>query len=102
MVRDNESICPNCGGYLKYYDEVGRVVRSKGGKKYQITIRRLLCQRCGCVHRELPTTLLPYKHYEAGVIGDFLSGAVSSYDIEYEDYPCESTVKNWLKEFGTN
>ena len=100
MVRDNESVCPNCGGYLKYYDDVGRTVKSKGGVKYRVTIQRFVCQRCRGVHREIPMTLMPYKHYEADIIRDFLSGVISSYDIEYEDYPCESTIKNWFKEFG--
>lgn len=101
MIRDNQSICSDCGGYLKYYDEVTRIVRTKHGVKYRVTVRRFVCLKCKRVHRELPKFLLPYKHYEAGIINGFLSGAMSSCDIEFEDYPCESTVSNWIKEFNT-
>ena len=30
MIGVNETNCPNCGGGLKYYDSVPRIVRTKG------------------------------------------------------------------------
>ena len=33
MISDNQSICPKCGGQLKYYDNVQRLVRTKFGNK---------------------------------------------------------------------
>lgn len=33
MISDNQSICPKCGGQLKYYDHVQRLVRTKFGNK---------------------------------------------------------------------
>ena len=29
MVTNDETICPHCGGELKYYDRVKRIVRTK-------------------------------------------------------------------------
>ena len=34
MISDNQSICPKCGGQLKYYDHVQRLVRTKFGNGY--------------------------------------------------------------------
>ena len=33
MISDNQSICPKCGGQLKYYDHVQRLVRTKFDNK---------------------------------------------------------------------
>lgn len=54
MISDNQSICPKCGGQLKYYDHVQRLVRTKFGNKKWVAIRRLRCCKCHAVHRELP------------------------------------------------
>lgn len=65
MISDNQSICPKCGGQLKYYDHVQRLVRTKFGNKKWVAIRRLRCCKCHAVHRELPDFIFPYKQYEA-------------------------------------
>jgi len=62
MISDNQSICPKCGGQLKYYDHVQRLVRTKFGNKKWVAIRRLRCCKCHAVHRELPDFIFPYKH----------------------------------------
>lgn len=99
MVNCNESNCPNCSGELKYYGKVRRIVRTKCGKVRWIEIRRLCCISCGSMHRELPDYLLPHKHYEFEIINGVISGMITPYDLEYEDYPCEMTVKRWINEF---
>lgn len=63
MISDNQSICPKCGGQLKYYDHVQRLVRTKFGNKKWVAIRRLRCCNCHAVHRELPDFIFPYKQY---------------------------------------
>ena len=68
MITNDVSTCPKCGGDLKYYDRVTRIVRTKGRKTWKIPMRRLQCTRCGSVHRELPELIFPYKQYEAEVI----------------------------------
>lgn len=40
MISDNQSICPKCGGQLKYYDHVQRLVRTKFGNKKWVAIER--------------------------------------------------------------
>jgi hypothetical protein len=96
MVSDKESNCPHCGGNLKYYDKVERVVRTKMRNSRRIKIRRLRCGKCGHLHRELPDYIFPYKQYEAEIIRGVLEGFITPETIGYEDYPCEMTMIRWV------
>lgn len=96
MVSNNTPSCKDCGGKLKYYDSVTRIVRTKGRKTKHILIRRLRCSKCGAIHRELPEFIAPYKQYEIEIIKGVLEGFITSETIGYEDYPCEMTMIRWL------
>lgn len=98
MVTNNELICPKCGGKLKYYDKVHRIVRTKRRKTLWVQIRRLRCIDCRAVHRELPNYIFPYKQYEVEVIRGVLEGFIDSETIGFEDYPCEVTMLRWRKQ----
>ena len=98
MVINNVSRCPECGGTLKYYDNVKRIVRGKGGKKQCIKIRRVRCIICRRLHRELPEFMVPYKQYETEIIQGVLEGFITSDTIGFEDYPCEMTMLRWTRE----
>ena len=95
MISNNESICPKCGGQLKYYDSVKRVVRTKRGRKNKVDIRRFRCSNCGSMHRELPDFIFPYKQYEADIIIGVLEGLITCETLGFEDYPCEMTMIRW-------
>lgn len=95
MISDNQSICPKCGGQLKYYDNVQRLVRTKFGNKKWVAIRRLRCCNCHAVHRELPDFIFPYKQYEADIIIGVLEGLITCETLGFEDYPCEMTMIRW-------
>lgn len=95
MVSNNQSSCPKCGGQLKYYDSVKRIVRTKRRATKKVIIRRLKCTGCGCLHRELPSFLLPYKQYETEVILGVIEGLISPETLGFEDYPCEMTMFRW-------
>lgn len=95
MVSNNQSSCPKCGGQLKYYDSVKRIVRTKRRATKKVIIRRLKCAGCGCLHRELPSFLLPYKQYETEVIFGVIKGFISPETLGFEDYPCEMTMIRW-------
>ena len=43
MVMNECSACPRCGGRLKYYDSVPRLVRTKGRQTSRVPMRRLRC-----------------------------------------------------------
>ena len=98
MVTGDKLVCPKCGGELKHYDTVKRIVRTRGGKRGQIRVRRACCLRCGAVHRRLPDTLLPFKQYEAEVIFGVLEGVITCETLGFEDYPCEMTMARWMSQ----
>ena len=98
MISDKESNCPCCGGDLKYYDKVNRIIRSKRRNTKWVTIRRMRCQVCGGLHRELPDDIFPYKQYEAEIVRGVLEGFITPETIGYEDYPCEMTMIRWISQ----
>lgn len=95
MISNNESVCPCCGGQLKYYDTVKRIVRTKRRATSNVKIRRFRCSNCKSIHRELPDFIFPYKQYEAEVILGVLEGFITSETLGFEDYPCEMTMLRW-------
>jgi len=95
MISENESSCPKCGGQLKYYDHVKRIVRTKHGKKNETIIRRFRCQKCGAMHREIPEFIFPFKQYEAEIIVGVIEGLITCETLGFEDYPCEMTMLRW-------
>lgn len=95
MISYDESTCPDCGGQLKYYDSVPRMVRGKMRKTRYVNIRRLRCTKCEHIHRELPDYIFPYKQYDAEIIRGVLEGFITCETIGFEDYPCEMTMIRW-------
>ena len=96
MVEVGESSCPICGGKLKYFDKVPRIVRTKYRHTEWNEIRRLKCSKCGALHRELPDNIYIYKQYEADIIDGVIEGLITSDTLGFEDYPCELTMTNWI------
>lgn len=99
MVEKGNDICPNCGGELKYYDTVKRIVRTKRRKTKKIKVRRLYCESCNTYHRELPRMIFPYKQYESELIRGVLEGFITSDTLGFEDYPCEKTMNIWISQY---
>lgn len=97
MINAGISNCPNCGGNLKYYDRVSRMIRVKGGDKRYLKVRRFKCVECRKIHRELPNYIYPYKQYEADIIKGVLEGYITPETIGFEDYPCEMTMSRWIQ-----
>ena len=87
--------CSKCGAKAKYYDTVKRIVRAEYGKAYTAYVQRYICTKCKFIHRILPDFLMPYKQYEKRIVNGFIFGTLTSDMLEYEDYPCTSTIKNW-------
>lgn len=95
MIKLGENTCPSCGGALKYYDSIPRIIRLGGSNVERIRIRRCVCVDCRRMHNELPEFLVPFKQYSAEIIRGFIFGKLSSNDIRFEDYPCEATIRYW-------
>lgn len=95
MVSTGMFICPRCGGKLKHYDSVRRIVRTKNRTTYHVRLRRLRCKECRSLHSELPELVFPYKQYEAEVIVGVLEDLITCETLGFEDYPCEMTMERW-------
>ena len=95
MVTNDRAACPRCGGELRHYDTVARIVRTKARRTEHIKLRRFRCGRCKTLHRVLPDSLPPYKQYEAEVIRGVLEGSITCETLGFEDYPCEMTMSRW-------
>lgn len=96
MVIGNVSNCPDCGGELKHYDKVKRIIRTKGRAAEYIDIQRVRCVNYGKTHRELPRSMIPYKQYSSELIKGVLDGYITPETLGYEDYPCEATMARWI------
>ena len=95
MTISKTSTCPDCGGDLKHYDSVRRIVRTKGGDKHWVKVKRFRCVRCFKLHRALPDYIFPYKQYSADIIKSVLEGLITPETLGFEDYPSEMTMKRW-------
>ncbi|MCD8300900.1 MAG: DUF6431 domain-containing protein [Clostridiales bacterium] len=101
-LGQDEPRCPFCGGELILRDHCTRTSLELGGDATQYYIRRMKCSTCGAIHRELPDSIVPYKHYSAEVIGGVVDGSVSEAVLDEVSYPCETTVNRWNAWFALN
>ena len=78
-------------------DHRRRVCRKAGGEKEWLLVERLQCrnEECRRMHTALPDILVPYKHYESGLIEDVIEDVVTEDDPETEDHPCRMTMERW-------
>lgn len=97
MTINNISTCPDCGGIMKYYDKVRRIMRVKGGGKRWINVKRFRCIDCHKLHRILPEFIFPYKQYDRSIIQGVINGTITPETLGYEDYPCEATMSRWTR-----
>ena len=97
MISNSVSNCPKCGGTTKYYDNVSRIVRQKGGDKQTVKVKRFRCVECKHIRRELPDYIFPYKQYDAAIIQGVVEGFITPTTIGFEDYPCEVTMLRWTR-----
>lgn len=95
MIFANVDVCPICGGSLKYYDEVMRLIKGKDGRKQTTRIKRYKCKSCCHVHRRLPDYIFPFKQYDANIIIGVVENLITSETLGFEDYPCGLTMKRW-------
>lgn len=90
--------CPKCkSNDLKRYDKIKRLVKGEGGKKRWIDVQRYKCENCNSVHRQLPNIVIPFKHYDMEIIRGVRDGYITPETFGYEDYPCEETMKRWIR-----
>ena len=101
MVSEGNTNCPKCGGKLKYYDHVARVVKERYGRRKHLFLSRYKCCECHSVHRALPEEILPYKHYTSDVIFGVINGLITYDTLGFEDYPCEWTMQWWISHEAT-
>ena len=87
------SSCPICSGSTKVRDSKERHALLQDGSRKSYMLRRLICTSCGKLHTELPSCMLPFKHYEASVIE-------TTIDHSRIDCPADdSTISRWVATF---
>lgn len=96
MVNIGSDNCPRCGGNLRYYDTVKRILLGKYGVSKYIFVERYICTVCKSIHRVLPDNVLPYKRYEKEVVTGVVYGYITCETIGFEDYPCDTTMQRWI------
>lgn len=77
-------------------------MKLEGGSRQVLILRRFRCTGCRKLHTELPSVLIPYKHYSAEIISGILDRVISENDPDSEDYPCEKTMQRWRGWFAGN
>jgi hypothetical protein len=87
--------CTKCGGDCLRYGTAKRIVRRGGGESDILRIQRYKCRVCHYTFRDLPEEVDRFKQYSADVINGVKCGEIDSDILEYEDYPCELTMKRW-------
>ena len=96
-VKSQETLdCPLCNGELRYRDSVFRNLKGFDSGVRRYLLRRLSCQGCGTLHRELPDIIQPYKHYASDVIQAVLDGSNESSGCCADN----STIHRWKSGFS--
>ena len=97
IVKTEEILnCPLCNGNLKYRDSVFRKLKNMASEAALFLIRRLLCQECNALHRELPDIIQPYKHYESSVIQAVIDGSKEALCCAADN----ATIRRWKAGFA--
>ncbi len=87
---------------MTYRDSLTRSERKAGGELQTYLISRYHCEPCNHTFRVLPDSLAPFKHYNVDIIMKAVDGKITSDDLEYENYPCEKTMRRWKEWFKQN
>ena len=98
-IPGRKLFCPLCSALLKYRDRRFRIIKFEGGITKWIRIRRFRCTGCRKLHTELPSILIPYKHYAAEVICGVLDRVITPDDPDSEDQPVAQTMLRWISWF---
>jgi len=88
-------ICSLCGGGVEYRDSVFRYVKNMLSETRRFLLRRLRCQICGKLHRELPDIIQPFKHYESDVIQSVIDDSEDAKKCGADN----RTMRRWKSEF---
>jgi len=96
VVVLEDSSCPICKVMLSMRATRKRV-RWNGDKevpeKEILIIRRMICEKCGRIHHELPDCLVPFKRYRADVI----EGIVDNKSAKAGQAPCPDSTAQRLR-----
>ena len=50
----------------------------------------------------MPDCLVPYKHYDSEIIVGVIDETITQDTLQFENYPCEETMKRWLHWYNEN
>ena len=86
FVKSKETgYCPICGEMLYVRGLRKRVMIEPSGKKINLKIRRMMCEKCKRIHHELPDCIVPYKRHCRESIENIIEGKT-------REVPCSDRV----------
>lgn len=84
-----QCICPDCGGNLVVRDTKRRKVKNGDGTICTYKLKRMKCKNCRKLHTQIPSCIIPYKHYAADVI-------LSEFETLKSNCPADNaTIRRW-------
>lgn len=87
--------CPKCKKKMIKYGTAKRQIKGPNKTTILIKVQRYRCCNCNMTIRELPSGVVPFKQYSKDIIDGVKDGSITSDILEFEDYPCEMTMKRW-------
>lgn len=92
IIRSEEPpICPCCGAAMAGHGTRRRHMIDEEGVAHWLLLRRWRCPCCGSFHLELPAFLMPYRHYDAGLIREVQEGGGEYCPAD------DSTIRRWKR-----
>jgi len=94
-------LCSVCHGQLKYHSSYRRYLQDEESNREQGWVAQVHCAACGKYPALLPEFIMPYKHYEAGVIEGVIAESENGVNVE-KSGGCAadaSTMRRWVKQF---
>ena len=92
VIAMETSHCPICQGMLYKRGTRRRAVSKNEEDKHILSIRRLYCERCKCIHHELPDCVVPYKRYGTEVIENIVTNDTQT-KVHEEPASCSDGTK---------
>jgi hypothetical protein len=100
LLRGGGVLCPLCGGRLAFHGTYRRRVIDDNGKRHDGWVAQAHCGACKTYPALIPDFIMPYMHYQAGVIEAVIEENEESGGIKVSGCAADnSTIWRWINRF---